>query len=151
MASYSSGIAFDLQGNKVKEFTGGGDHYGNFVESVRSRDPKNLTAEIEEGHLSSALCHLGNISYHLGSPLSVAEVKDRLQNVKSPEHLVETYERFTAHLADNKLDLETTRLSYGPTLAIDTANETFVDNSTADGMLTREYRAPFVVPAEAQI
>ena len=68
------------------------------------------------------------------------------EDVKSPEHLVETYQRFNEHLADNKLDLETTKLSYGPTLAIDTANEMFVDNSEADALLTRDYRAPFVVP-----
>ena len=79
MPSYSSGAAFDLAGNKVHEFNGGGDHYGNFIEAVRSRDAKSLNAEILEGHLSSALCHLGNISYRLGTPLSVAEVKERLR------------------------------------------------------------------------
>ena len=44
----------------------GGDHYGNFVEAVKARDPKKLNAEIEEGHLSSALCHMGLISAKLG-------------------------------------------------------------------------------------
>ena len=50
---------------------GGGDHYANFVEAVRSRDPKQLAAPILEGHLSSALCHLGNISYRLGRKLAI--------------------------------------------------------------------------------
>ena len=44
----------------------GGDHYGNFLAAVKARDPKILTADIEEGHLSSALCHLGLISAKLG-------------------------------------------------------------------------------------
>ncbi len=44
----------------------GGDHYGNFIEAVRSHDRKILNAEIEEGHLSSALCHLGLMSARLG-------------------------------------------------------------------------------------
>ncbi len=151
MTSYSSGAAFDLDGKKVHEFSGGGDHYANFIDAVRSRKPEDLNAEIEEGHLSSALCHLGNISYHLGEQVSVDEVKERLKGVSSPEHLVDTYARFTEHLSDNKLDLETTKLSYGPTLPINTDNETFVDNEKADTMLTRDYRAPFVVPPKSQI
>ena len=44
----------------------GGDHYKNFAEAVRSRDEKKLNAPIEEGHISSALCHLANASYRLG-------------------------------------------------------------------------------------
>ncbi|MEM7232581.1 MAG: Gfo/Idh/MocA family oxidoreductase [Planctomycetota bacterium] len=47
----------------------GGNHYENFVNAVRAKDPSRLTAEIEEGHLSSSLCHLGNISYRLGRRL----------------------------------------------------------------------------------
>jgi hypothetical protein len=97
------------------------------------------------------LCHLGNISYRLGTQTPVGEVKERLQSQSSPEHLVETYQRFTEHLSDNNLDLTTTKLSYGPTLPIDTANESFVNNSAADALLTREYRAPFVVPPSGQI
>ncbi len=151
MTSYSSGAAFDLQGNKVQEFNGGGDHFGNFIEAVRSRDTKKLHADILEGHLSSALCHLGNISYRLGTQLSVDEVKERLQGVQSPEHLVETYERFTEHLTDNKLDLATTKIAYGPTLKVDVDNERFIDNSAADALLTRDYRPPFVVPPAGQI
>ncbi|MGD9721376.1 MAG: Gfo/Idh/MocA family protein [Pirellulales bacterium] len=151
MTSYSSGAAFDPQGNKVREFNGGGDHYGNFVNAVRSRKREDLFAEIEEGHLSSALCHLGNISYRLGDALGVNEVRERLQGYKSPEHLVDTFERFSTHLSDNKLDLATTKLKLGPTLTVNTGNETFVDNSAADALLTRDYRAPFIVPPEAQI
>ena len=46
--------------------SGGGNHFENFIEAVRSRNRELLTAEIEEGHLSSALCHLGNVAYRLG-------------------------------------------------------------------------------------
>ena len=51
--------------------TGGGDHYANFVKAVKARDRKILAADIEEGHLSSAYCHLGNIAYRLGRKLHV--------------------------------------------------------------------------------
>ena len=151
MTSYSDGAAFDPAGNKVQEFSGGGDHYGNFLQAVRSRKHEDLHADILEGHLSSALCHLGNISYRLGKQLSVDEVKEQLKGVSSPEHLQDTYGRFTQHLQDNKLDLGTTKLSLGAKLAIDTANERFIDNPAADALLTREYRAPFVVPAAGQV
>jgi predicted dehydrogenase len=51
--------------------TGGGDHFANFVTAVRARDHKLLAADIEEGHLSSAYCHLGNIAYRLGRKVHV--------------------------------------------------------------------------------
>jgi predicted dehydrogenase len=44
----------------------GGDHFGNFLTAVKARDPKILKAEVEEGHLSSSLCHMGLISAKLG-------------------------------------------------------------------------------------
>lgn len=45
-------------------------HFQNFLDAVKNRDPKILHAEILEGHLSSALCHLGNISYRTGRKLT---------------------------------------------------------------------------------
>ena len=48
---------------------GGGDHFGNFVEAVKTRKRETLKGEVLEGHLSSALCHLGNIAYRLGRGL----------------------------------------------------------------------------------
>ena len=44
----------------------GGDHFGNFIACVRSRDAAKLNADIEVGHDSSGLCHLANICYRLG-------------------------------------------------------------------------------------
>lgn len=41
------------------------DHMANFVAAVRSRDSSSIPAEIEQTHLSTTLCHLGNISYRL--------------------------------------------------------------------------------------
>jgi len=41
----------------------GGSHERNFIECVKSR--KRPNADVEIGRLSTALCHLGNISYHL--------------------------------------------------------------------------------------
>jgi predicted dehydrogenase len=44
---------------------GGGDHFANFIDCVRSRKTEELNAPIEEGHISSALVHLANASYRL--------------------------------------------------------------------------------------
>jgi hypothetical protein len=47
----------------------GGDHFANFIDCVRSRKKEDLTAPIQEGHISSALVHLANVSYRLGRTL----------------------------------------------------------------------------------
>lgn len=44
----------------------GQTHFENFIECVRSRKAEGLNASMEDGHFSTALCHLGNISYRLG-------------------------------------------------------------------------------------
>jgi predicted dehydrogenase len=47
-----------------------GDHFANFIGAVRSRKPETLNSEIEEGHLSTVLAHLANISYRVGRTLT---------------------------------------------------------------------------------
>ena len=42
----------------------GGSHERDFLDAVRSRNRPN--ADIEVGRLSTTICHLGNISHHLG-------------------------------------------------------------------------------------
>jgi predicted dehydrogenase len=54
-----------------------GDHFANFIQAVRNRKPETLNAEIEEGHLSSALAHLANISYRLGRSLTFDPTTER--------------------------------------------------------------------------
>jgi predicted dehydrogenase len=45
------------------------NHFRNFLECVRSRNWKDLHADILEGHISTSLCHLGNIACRLGRSL----------------------------------------------------------------------------------
>jgi hypothetical protein len=47
----------------------GGDHYANFLKAVRSRKTSDQNGPVETAHLSSALAHLGNISFRLGRVL----------------------------------------------------------------------------------
>ncbi len=101
-----SGSSFQVykgeKGEKIMdEKTGGGDapHFRNFIQAVRSRNPKDLTADVEVGVMSACLVHIANISYRLG-----------------------------------KL------------LAFDPKTLTFPGNAEANKMLTRPYRAPYIVP-----
>ena len=64
IASDEGGDALDLSGG------GDGSHFGNFIKAVRSGKKEDLTCDIEVGHRSSALAHLGNISYRLGRELT---------------------------------------------------------------------------------
>ncbi len=61
----------------------GGNNWANFIEAVRNRKREMLNGEIEEGHLSSALVHLSNISYRLGRSLDFDPVKEQI--IKDPE------------------------------------------------------------------
>ncbi len=45
-------------------------HYQNFVDAIRAGDPKKLTCDIVEGHLSATLPHLANVSYRVGRALN---------------------------------------------------------------------------------
>jgi predicted dehydrogenase len=146
--SYTQAAAFDLQGNLIRSFRGGGDflHYANFVQAVRSRNAAELNADIEEGHLSSALCHLGNISYRVGAETDVTEAQRRIAAAPRRRQMQETLQRTLRHLQENDLPAKQFRLHLGEPLQLDAASETIVDQAPAAHLLTREYRPPFVVP-----
>ncbi len=55
----------------------GGDHYANFIEAVRARNPKLQNGPVETAHLSSALAHLGNIAFRLGKVLHFDPEKEK--------------------------------------------------------------------------
>ncbi len=148
MTSYDRGAAFDLDGNQTREFSGGGDHFGNFLDAVAQRDHAVLNADIEEGHLSSALCHLGNISYLLGDRVSPSAASEALGNNGESR---DSFERFQTHLAENEVDLTADQIQLGAKLEVDGKNETFRASDQADAMLTRDYRAPYIVPDSGQV
>ena len=145
--SYGGGSVFDKDGTKVKDFSGGGDdnHFGNFIKAVRSRKIEDLNADILEGHLSSALCHVGNISYRLGKQAPPADIRDA---IKSQPDAEDTFQRMLDHLKANEVDVMSSQLTVGPVLTMDPKAETFRGNPAANALLTRNYRAPFVVPAK---
>jgi predicted dehydrogenase len=140
---------FDLQGKQVRTFEGKSEsHFANFLKAVRSRKTSELKADILEGHQSTALCHIGNISYRLGRSATSTEVENVLGQLNSRDNALETLERTRRHLVENDVDLEKSKLRLGPLLRLDPTAERFLDNASANALLKREYRTPFVVPQE---
>lgn len=141
--SYTQATAYDKKGKKLESWKGGANHYANFVDAVHSRRAADLTASIEDGHLSSALCHLGNVSYmrgEAGGPAKVSKIASKLRNAG------DTAVRFLDHLAKNGVDPEIEQPIVGSWLEIDPDTETIQGDDEASRLLTREYREPFVVP-----
>ncbi|HXV40546.1 MAG TPA: Gfo/Idh/MocA family oxidoreductase [Steroidobacteraceae bacterium] len=141
-------VRFDDDG-AIQQVFGGTDenHFGNFVEAIRSRNREQLNADIQEGHRSSALCHLANISYRLGKPASARDIARALEGVPSQDDVRETFRLFEQHLAENRIDLDRTPLTLGPWLELDRATDAPIEPE-AEPFLWREYRAPFVLPDE---
>jgi predicted dehydrogenase len=146
--SYTGAKAYDRDGKLVKEFKGSDRHMQNFIDVVRSRKTQDLYGPIEEGHVSSALCHLGNISHQLGRALPATALRDR---ARSNGDLADAYGRMVEHLAANDVNLDKTPLTLGVPLEIDGNRERFKGEfaKLASPLLTREYRAGFVVPSIA--
>ena len=143
---------FDPTGKLIRPFEGKSEsHFANFLKCVRSRKQTDLAADILEGHQSTALCHIANISYKLGQPASPADAQKHLGEIKVHEDVQETFERTRHYLPDAGVNLDKTKLTLGRHLRVDDDKEQFLDNSKANALLAREYRAPFVVPAENAI
>jgi hypothetical protein len=141
--SYSSGVAFNLKGEVMARFNKGGDHYGNFLSAVRNNKPSDLNAPILEGHLSSALCHLGNISYRLGTP---QRFSDQTKAFGDDKEAYETLARMKEHLKDNHVAMDGKTYQLGRKLNM--TGETCGSDAAANAMLTRNYRKGFEVPAK---
>lgn len=144
-SDYGKSAVFDNKGEKLAEYSGGGDHIRNWLDAVRSRNPGELTADIEEGHLSSALCHLANISHLLGSP-KIYSKQDK--PFGKNETAYETFENMRRHLHDNGVDLTAQKIQFGQPLRFNPNAENFGRHRSANALLTRDYRAPFIVPAK---
>jgi hypothetical protein len=124
----------------------GDGHFGNFLAAMRSRKTADLNAPLEEGHLSSALCHLANISYRLGEPVALQANAKALAGNEAGEEAVQ---RMKEHLRSSGLQLETMTCQLGRRLNFDAHTERFPDDPEASAMLTRQYRQPFAVPDKA--
>ena len=124
-----------------------GGPFGSFIGAVRSRKPEDVNANAEVAHYSAALCHLGNISYRLGSPAPFNKTAGSLGDNKL---VVETFNNLRDNCKAVGMNLAESSYMLGRTLAFDPKTEKFVGPGAeaANPLLARQYRSPFVVPEQ---
>lgn len=141
-------VAFNNDGKEVKRFKSISDGpQASFINAVRSRKISDIRTDILEGHLSTALCHMGNISYRIGTESSSEQIKEVMQSDKD---LLESFERFVNHLSANGIRLKKIPSVLGPWLKMNSTKERFFGKFSrqANKLLTRDYRKPFIVPEQ---
>jgi predicted dehydrogenase len=119
------------------------NHYANFLKAVRSRKVADLNGKIIDGHISSGLCHTGNISYRLGKQAAPGVIREKIQGNKDA---TDSFDRLAAHLEANGLDPAKDPLVLGEFLKMDPKTEQFAANPAANALLKRTGRAPFTIP-----
>jgi predicted dehydrogenase len=145
----AGGYAYDWKGQRIRQFrlTEGSGHHENFIAAVRSRKVSDLNADVQEGYLSAALCHMGNISQRLGREAAREQV---LASFKANADLGESFDRFQEHLLVNGVDLQQTPRILGPWLTMDPQAQRFTGEfaDEANKLVRGTYRDPFVVPEQ---
>jgi predicted dehydrogenase len=74
---------YDENDKEVERDSGGRDdkdHFADFVDAIRSGNHRDLNSEIEGGHKSTLLCHLGNIAHRTGRTIQCAPSNGRVIN-----------------------------------------------------------------------
>ncbi|MDZ7722979.1 MAG: Gfo/Idh/MocA family oxidoreductase [candidate division KSB1 bacterium] len=144
------GWMYDNDGNRIQQFSsaGGGGHPQNFIDAMRSRKTGDLKAPIREGHLSSALSHIANISHRIGHHSTPQVIQESIGN----KFVNDTFRRFEEHLFANWVDPEKSRPVLGPNLTLNPETERFVSREIYDAeywanrLVNGSYRKPFVMP-----
>ena len=140
---YSGGPGEAVSAGEASVTPGGA--FGSFIAAVRSRNPEDINCDAEVAHYSSALCHLGNISYKLGETVSFDH---KLERLKENKQVAAAFGVLTDNLEAVDIKLAGSQYMLGKQLTFDPATEKFVGASDADALLTRDYRKPFVVPQQ---
>ncbi|MEN8117360.1 MAG: Gfo/Idh/MocA family oxidoreductase [Bacteroidota bacterium] len=141
----ANNIAYNHNGKEIKTFHSTFEGtMGNYIQAIRENDPGVLIADIEDGHLSSALVHMGNTSYQMGKKSRSEEIYEKIEGISC---LNESFDRFRNHLFANRIDWNNEDIILGPMLSFDSNNEKYVGefSEEANGYLSRNYRKPFVV------
>ncbi len=137
-----SGKVYDTKGKLMTTITGPGeDHFENFIRAVRAGNREVLKADVLVGHLSTRICHVGNISYRVGAPATVEEARKRIDGTGE---FVAMYDRFLEHLKAHEIDPNTAVL--GQWLECDSENECIKNHPKANELVRGTYRPPYVVP-----
>jgi predicted dehydrogenase len=120
-----------------------GNHFTTYLKALRTRKLNYHEGEAEAGHVASSMCHLANISYKMGQKVPFNASTKAFGDDKAA---AASFMRLEQHLCSNGLALEDTEYTLGADLQFDPKAERFTNNDAANRLLTREYRAPFVVP-----
>jgi len=125
-------------------------HLFNFLKAVRSHKKEELRADMTEGHLSTALVHMANIAYRLGTPQSIGAAMEAVK--PRGEEAVELLTGFQKHLEVNGVDFSKEKMIVSPWLEMDAEKEQFVGDADlaakANALVRRQYREPFVIRDE---
>jgi predicted Zn-dependent protease len=120
---------------------------------VRARDQSVARGHILNSHVSTNLCHLGNVSYLLGQERSSPAVAEAIANDALTK---EAFGRTLDHLKANSVDVGTTPVVLGPLLTIDAAGERIAGptpeiaaKANANLLIKRTGRKGFTVPTYA--
>jgi predicted dehydrogenase len=141
-------VAYSNDGRQVKRFKSSSPGpQASFIKAVRGRKITDIRTDILEGHLSTALCHMGNISHRIGAESSSGQITEVIRADKAA---LESFERFQSHLSANDVSLTETPAVLGPWLKMDSSKEMFYGSFSerANRLLSRDYRKPFVVPEQ---
>ncbi|MFT7630975.1 MAG: putative dehydrogenase [Mariniblastus sp.] len=143
--SYTGAKAFDKDGNELKSWSGGGNHYQNFLDSVAANDQSKLNGPVQEGHLSSALCHTGGVSHQLGENTALKDINTAMES--ESEFFQDSIKRMVEHLKANDVDVNAgAAITLGADLRFDVNAETVVNHPKANAMMSREFRKGYEVP-----
>ncbi|QGJ71644.1 NADH-dependent dehydrogenase [Planctomycetales bacterium 10988] len=137
------GAVYTNDGEEIESWREGEQHFENFLDAVRAGDRSLLHADIKEGHLSSALCHTGNISHRVGQQATEEEIHSMASS--QGEALSESVESLMAHLERNQIKVNE-GIVLGPWLEMDPQTERFTNSDQANKLLRRDGRKPFMVP-----
>jgi len=133
---------FDKDGKQLKSYKGARSHFQAWIDSVQSKKQEPMYSA-ESGHLSSALAHIGNISWQLGETKPIDEVKSAFDHPAGAEAV----ERMEQHLAANGVDVATKGIRLGPALERAEKGEQFIGANAekANALLKGSYRKGYEI------
>ncbi|MCH8193288.1 MAG: hypothetical protein IIA65_04645, partial [Planctomycetes bacterium] len=146
--SRGGGFAYDLDGEKLKQYVGdgGGAHEQNFIDAIRSGKATDLNCEIGEGHLSTVMCHQANVAFQLGHPVTEETVH---ADMRRHDDALETFEDMSAQITGMGVDLKRNHFIMGPKITYDNAAEHFTGeySNEANALIKLTGRKGFEIPA----
>jgi len=152
---YVSGLvgaaAYDRDGKRIQAFAGDGGkgHMDNFLAAVRSRRSADLAAPVDVSHVSTVLCHAGNLSYRTGAQAPWSAVAKAVEATGEGAALAADLKR---HVEVHGVDVERHPFTLGEWLTLD--GDTVAGVGSGDPARLAEarfleketQRPPYVIP-----